>query len=88
MTRRPPCRFLCGAQLRKAVATQLNGAAGEIDILIWMGRAALELIGQGGLGYSFDPLEVDMTDTYGHALKTLQYVYFSLRPTLSRQLIQ
>ncbi|KAG6915248.1 hypothetical protein DXG01_012522 [Tephrocybe rancida] len=28
----------------------------KIDILHWMGRAALEMIGQSGLGYSFDPL--------------------------------
>ncbi|KAE9385054.1 cytochrome P450 [Gymnopus androsaceus JB14] len=28
----------------------------EVDILSWMGRTALELMGQAGLGYSFDPL--------------------------------
>ncbi|KAG5651092.1 hypothetical protein H0H81_009868 [Sphagnurus paluster] len=28
----------------------------QIDILRWMTRAALEMIGQGGLGHSFDPL--------------------------------
>lgn len=52
--------------------TEINGSAGEVDILTWMGRAALELIGQGGLGYSFDPLTADVHDTYGHALKTVQ----------------
>ncbi|KAG6826603.1 hypothetical protein H0H92_015188, partial [Tricholoma furcatifolium] len=31
----------------------------KIDILQWMSRAALEMIGQGGLGYSFDPLVQD-----------------------------
>lgn len=41
-------------------------------MLVWMGRAALELIGQGGLGYSFDPLVADMKDTFGQALKSLQ----------------
>lgn len=34
-----------------------------------MGRTALELMGQAGLGYSFDPLIEDSTDTYGSALK-------------------
>ena len=34
-----------------------------------MGRTALELVGQAGLGYSFDPLVEDSTDTYGTALK-------------------
>ncbi|KAG5637801.1 hypothetical protein H0H81_003193, partial [Sphagnurus paluster] len=28
----------------------------EVDILHWMGRAALEMIGRSGFGYSFDPL--------------------------------
>ncbi|KAG6846510.1 hypothetical protein H0H93_013484 [Arthromyces matolae] len=28
----------------------------KIDILQWMSRAALEMIGQSGFGYSFDPL--------------------------------
>jgi len=28
----------------------------EIDVLRWMSRTALELIGQSGMGYSFDSL--------------------------------
>jgi hypothetical protein len=28
----------------------------QIDMLRWMSRTALELIGQSGLGYTFDPL--------------------------------
>ncbi|KAJ3559695.1 hypothetical protein NM688_g182 [Phlebia brevispora] len=59
-------------KLRDAVMAEIKGTSTEVDMLTWMGRAALELIGQGGLGYSFDPLVVDMKDTYGHALKTLQ----------------
>ncbi|KAK7466274.1 hypothetical protein VKT23_005002 [Stygiomarasmius scandens] len=31
----------------------------EIELLSWMSRTALELIGQAGLGYSFDTLEDD-----------------------------
>ncbi|KAE9392893.1 cytochrome P450 [Gymnopus androsaceus JB14] len=31
----------------------------EVDILSWMGRTALEIMGQAGLGYSFDPLTDD-----------------------------
>ena len=42
-------------------------------MLTWMARTALELMGQAGLGYSFDPLERDSTDPYGHALKNLTY---------------
>lgn len=40
-------------------------------MLGWMGRTALELIGQGGLGYSFDPLVEDKADAYGEAIKAI-----------------
>lgn len=46
----------------------------EVDILSWMGRVALELIGQSGLGYSFDPLVADSADELGLAVKSFQYV--------------
>lgn len=36
-----------------------------------MSRAALELIGQGGLGYSFDSLTENKSNAYGEALKGL-----------------
>ena len=41
----------------------------EVDILSWMGRTALELIGQAGLGYSFDPLTADTPDEFATAIK-------------------
>ena len=37
----------------------------------WMTRVALELIGQGGLGYSFDPLVTDSANPWGEAMKNL-----------------
>ncbi|KAI0644414.1 cytochrome P450 [Trametes meyenii] len=43
----------------------------EIDIANWMGRTALELIGQAGLGYSFDPLTEDTSDEFATAMKEL-----------------
>ncbi|KAI0666644.1 cytochrome P450 [Trametes maxima] len=43
----------------------------EIDMAIWMGRTALELIGQSGLGYSFDPLTEDASDEFGIVMKEL-----------------
>ena len=36
-----------------------------------MGRTALELVGQGGLGYSFDPLTANVHNKYGESLKEL-----------------
>ena len=42
-----------------------------------MARTALELIGQSGLGYSFDPLtEHDVPHPFSTAVKLLPYVYF------------
>ena len=43
-------------------------------MLAWMGRTALELIGQAGLGYSFDPLVEESADEFAVAVKMLQYV--------------
>lgn len=57
-------------QLRAAVEERVRAAPAEIDMLNWMGRTALELIGQAGLGYSFDPLKEDLTpDVYADAIK-------------------
>ena len=56
-------------QLHDAISAQVKDGAREVDVLNWMGRAALELIGQGGLGYSFDPLVEDVSDEYGDAMK-------------------
>ena len=40
----------------------------EIDVADWMGKLALELIGQAGLGYSFGTLE-GRDDEFCRALK-------------------
>ncbi len=56
-------------QLRVAIEARVKDGPKELDILGWMGRTALELIGQGGLGYSFDPLIADSYDEYAEAVK-------------------
>ena len=35
----------------------------------WMARTTLEMLGQAGLGYSFDNFLKDSTDDYGESLK-------------------
>ena len=40
----------------------------------WMGRTALELIGQAGLGYSFDPLTADSPNEFAEAVKAFMSV--------------
>lgn len=47
-----------------------NGTA-EIDVLEWMSRLALELVGQGSLGYSFGTLNENSNNAYAEALKMI-----------------
>ncbi|KAI0828713.1 cytochrome P450 [Trametes gibbosa] len=65
-----PMFYDVGHKLRAAIEQRVRVAPTEIDMLNWMGRTALELIGQAGLGYSFDPLTEDVTpDVYAEAIK-------------------
>lgn len=43
-------------RLRASIAQKVTDVPQEIDVLSWMTRTAMELIGQGGFGYSFDSL--------------------------------
>ena len=43
-----------------------------------MARTTLEMLGQAGLGYSFDNFSDDSTDAYGESLKLFLYA-FSIR---------
>lgn len=54
-----------------------NGAR-ELNVITWISRAALEYIGQGGMGYSFEALDESKTSEYNDAVAELLYVYFSL----------
>ncbi|OBZ67576.1 hypothetical protein A0H81_12405 [Grifola frondosa] len=56
-------------KLCDAIESGVRAGVGEVDMLGWMGRTALELIGQAGLGYSFDPLVEDVPNPYGDAIK-------------------
>lgn len=40
-----------------------------VDILHWISRTALELVGQGALGYSLDSLDKGGQNEYAHVLK-------------------
>ena len=39
-------------------------------MLKWTGRTALELLGQGALGYSFDPLTADVPNRFAESVKS------------------
>ncbi|KIP09650.1 hypothetical protein PHLGIDRAFT_116131 [Phlebiopsis gigantea 11061_1 CR5-6] len=66
-------------RLRAAVLSEVEASAGEINIIEWMGRTALELIGQGGLGYSFDPLVACTKNEFGEAIKEFAPIVFALQ---------
>ncbi|KAI5889790.1 cytochrome P450 [Schizophyllum commune H4-8] len=53
--------LLICAQLRTSLETLTEDGPREIDMLEWISRTALELIGRSGLGHSFDDLTVDAT---------------------------
>ncbi|KAI8969383.1 cytochrome P450 [Trametes punicea] len=57
--------------LRQAIESRVRSGATEVDMAIWMSRAALEIVGQAGLGYSFDPLVHEKPDEYAAAVKQL-----------------
>ncbi len=61
-------------QLRLAIESRVRSGPQKLDMVSWMGRAALEIIGQSGLGHSFDPLVADVEDEYTEAIKSFMYV--------------
>ncbi|KAJ3874013.1 cytochrome P450 [Lentinula edodes] len=65
-------------QLRDALLHRVQNGPREIDLLEWMARTALELIGQSGFGYSFDNM---MDDVPKHKYST---VIKDLVPALSQ----
>ncbi|KAF9466558.1 cytochrome P450 [Collybia nuda] len=68
-------------KLQTALNSQIANGPQEIDMLRWMTRTALELIGQSGLGYSFDSL-TDESDSHPYSNSVKQLV-----PTVSELLI-
>ncbi|KAI0716430.1 cytochrome P450 [Earliella scabrosa] len=65
-----PVFYEVADRLVKGIAQRVDEKAQDLDMLDWMGRAALEIIGKAGLGHSFDPLTSDKSDVYTTAAKT------------------
>ncbi|KAG0706187.1 cytochrome P450 [Suillus ampliporus] len=57
--------------LRDGIVAQVEHGPREINMLEWLNRTALELVGQSGLGYSFDCLKEGYTIPYSIAVKNL-----------------
>ena len=60
--------------MRDALNAEVGRDVKDLDILRWTGRAALELLGQGALGYSFDPLVENVNDDFAEAVKSFLLV--------------
>ncbi|KAJ3847743.1 cytochrome P450 [Lentinula lateritia] len=88
-----PVFFEVAHTLESALKNRLQAGPStqEVEILAWMGRTALELIGQAGLGYSFDPLtDEDSAHPYSQISKELfptlirlQFWQFNILPYVS-----
>jgi len=73
----------CNQQLRDKVASKIPAGGAEIDMLKLMANASLELIGQGGLGYSFEKeAEEDKALKYGKAIHAILCVLSHAAPRL------
>ncbi|KAF8150006.1 cytochrome P450 [Crassisporium funariophilum] len=67
-----PIFYEVAHNLRKSLVKKAEAGPQEVDILSWMTRCALELIGRSGLGFSFDTLEENsVPHAYGLASKQL-----------------
>ena len=70
----PICNEVCG-RLQTALVQRVGVEPIILDMLEWMGRTSLELIGQAGLGHSFDPLVADSSDEFATLMKTQRYAH-------------
>ncbi|KAI0056907.1 cytochrome P450 [Artomyces pyxidatus] len=58
------------SQLRDILQKKVADGPQELDMMDWFGRLALELIAQGGLGYTFESLDTTKEDNdFGKAVK-------------------
>ncbi|TBU29268.1 cytochrome P450 [Dichomitus squalens] len=69
-------------RLRNAIGKRLCMEEWRVlDMNGWMARTTLEMLGQAGLGHSFDNFQQDSTDSYGESLKSF-FPVFSRIPFL------
>jgi len=66
-------------RFRGAIAKKTKDGPQELDMLHWLSRVALEYIGQGGLGYSFEDFDDNGSpNEYTRAVKEFGMTLFSL----------
>ena len=63
--------FMGALQMCGEIALRAKDGPAVVNIMQWFGRAALELIGRGGLGHSFGPLNDEASTEYSAAIKEI-----------------
>ena len=57
--------------MRDAIARQVKDGSQQVNIMGWFSRTAMELIGRGGLGHSFGPLEDEKSSEYNEIVASI-----------------
>ncbi|KAH8107332.1 cytochrome P450, partial [Phellopilus nigrolimitatus] len=65
-------------KLQTVLEREVSKGKEHINVMMWVSRAALEYIGQGGLGYSFDALDEQENNKYSEAMKKSVRALFNL----------
>ncbi|KAJ2919029.1 hypothetical protein MD484_g1463, partial [Candolleomyces efflorescens] len=68
-------------KLQDTFSKKVSNGPQEIEMTQWMARTALEIIGRGGLGYSFDPLTENAPE-HPYVTAAKLYVPVSTKPTM------
>ncbi|KAF5327121.1 hypothetical protein D9619_004725 [Psilocybe cf. subviscida] len=75
-----PIFYQVSHKMRQSIAKSLANGPREVEMVSWMTRTALELIGQSGLGFSFDSLtDKEPTHRYAKAVKNFVHASYKLR---------
>lgn len=80
-----PILYPVAHQLRDVLVRKVKKGEEEINVMKWLSLAALEYIGQGGLGYTFEALDETKTNEYNEAIRLISLTNFNLM--LYRQFI-
>ena len=59
--------------MRQAISVELHGDPKDIDVVHWVGRTSLELMMQGGMGESLDPI-IRPADTSNGMLYAIKHM--------------
>lgn len=65
-------------QMSNGIETEVGNKVTTVDIMAWLSRAALELVGQGGLGVSMDTLGDPTPNPLADSVKMMMWVSFRL----------